>query len=59
MPGTAANAKKIVVEDMVIERWVAKLVARLLAPTTLWFRIQAPLKSIRMGDIRKGMANTF
>jgi hypothetical protein len=37
--------------------WVARLVARLLATTALWIRIQTSLK-IKMCDISKGVANT-
>ncbi len=38
-------------------RWVAKLVARLLAPAAiaLWVRIQTSLKKV--GDISKGVVN--
>ncbi len=59
MPGTAAHFKKIVIEVRFIERLVAKLVARLLATTALWFRIQTSLKNTKMGDIRKGMSNNI
>ncbi len=36
-------------------RWVAKLVARLLAKAALWVQIQTSLKNTKMGD----MANTL
>jgi hypothetical protein len=39
-------------------RWVAKLVARLLATAGLWVRIQKSLIYTKMGDIRKGMVST-
>ncbi len=32
-------------------RWVAKLVARLLAPAALWVQIQTSLKNTKMNDI--------
>jgi len=38
------------------ERWVAKLLGRMLATTALWIRIQTSLKNTKMGDIRKGVA---
>jgi hypothetical protein len=40
-------------------RWVAKLVARLLAVAALWVRIQTSPKKYKMGDISKGVANTL
>jgi hypothetical protein len=40
-------------------RWVAKLVAYLLATAALWDRIQTSLKKYKMGNICKGVANTI
>jgi hypothetical protein len=40
-------------------RWVAKLVARLLATAAHWVRIQTSLKVSNAGDISKGKANTL
>jgi hypothetical protein len=42
------------------ERWVAKLLVRLLATAALWVQIQTYFKKIQiMGDISKGVANTL
>jgi hypothetical protein len=38
-------------------RWVAKLIARLLATAALWVQIQTSLKNAKMGDISKVLAN--
>jgi hypothetical protein len=40
-------------------RWVAKLVARLLATAAYWVRIQTSLKNTKMGDISKGVNITL
>ncbi len=48
-------------------RWVAKLgswvanlgIAHLLGTAALWDRIQTSPKKYKMGDIGKGVANTF
>ncbi len=39
-------------------RWVAKLVAHLLATAALWVRIQTISQKYKIDDISKGMANT-
>ena len=38
---------------------MAEVVARLLALTALWVRIQTSLKNTKMGDMSKGVANTL
>jgi hypothetical protein len=40
-------------------RWVAKLVAHLLAVISLWVRIQTSPKKYKMDDISKVVANTL
>jgi hypothetical protein len=38
-------------------RWVAKLVARMLAPAALWVQSQTSLKNTKMGDIKLRRGN--
>jgi hypothetical protein len=40
-----------------LRRWLANLVARLLATATLLVRIHRSFKNKKMGDISKGVAN--
>jgi hypothetical protein len=56
MYGTIADLKKI---KTVAGRWVAKLVAHLLATAPLWIRIQTSFKNTKMGNISKGVTNTL